>query len=379
MRLVWGTVEDAGTAASGAQRVTVLLDGDRVASRAVAYPALSGECAVGERVLCNTTAVDLSLGTGGEHFVVARAGEGVTLDDPAAGHIMKLRYTPLQRDVTVVEEPASGHHEVMAEARELGGMPVVCCGLHSQIALVAAGIKHADPNLRVVYVMTDEAALPLAVSRLVPRLRTAGLLDHTISAGQAFGGETEAVNLYSALLAARHVLDADVAIVAIGPGIPGTATPFGHSGVAQGQAINAVAAIGGVPIAALRLSFSDSRPRHVPVSHQTLTALCTVALAPALVAVPTLGQPLDAAVAAALDASGVWDRHARREVASSPLPDTRGVETKTMGRTAEDDPAFFHAAAAAGSVAARVAQGTPTTAQPEVGAVHTADEVVSPS
>jgi len=357
MRLVWGTIESAPPAENGAQRVRVLLDDAEASATAVVYEALTGRCSDGDRVLCNTTAVDLALGTGGEHFVVARAGEGVSFEDRVPGHIMKLRYTPLQRDVTVVEEPASGFHEVMAEARSLDAMPVVCCGLHSQVALVAAGVKEYAPDLRVAYVMTDEASLPLAVSRMVPRLTAAGLLDATVTCGQAFGGETEAVNLYSALLAARHVLDADVAVVAIGPGIPGTATPFGHSGIAQGQALNAVHALGGVPIAVLRLSFADERPRHVPVSHQTITALGCVALAPALVPVPALDEPLASAVDAALDASGIWSRHERRSVRLDAVPDTRGVRTKTMGRSAEDDPAFFLAAAAAGRLAAEIAVG----------------------
>lgn len=357
MRLVWGTVQAAPPPENGAQRVRVLLDGAPEPATAVAYAALTGPCAEGERVLCNTTAVDLALGTGGEHFVVARAGEGVSFEDRVPGHIMKLRYTPLQRDVTVVEEPASGYHEIMAEARSLDGMPVVCCGLHSQMPLVAAAVKERSPGARVAYVMTDEASLPLAVSRIVPRLIDAGLLDATITCGQAFGGQTEAVNLYSALLAARHVLHADVAIVAIGPGIPGTATPFGHSGIAQGQALNAAAALGGVPIAVLRLSFADERPRHVPVSHQTITALGTVALSPALVPVPALDGPMGTAIDAALDASGIWARHERRTVPFETLPDTRGVQTRTMGRGAEDDPAFFHAAAAAGRLAAEIAAG----------------------
>lgn len=355
MRLVWGTVTAAPPADGGSQRVEVRLDGAPSAHPAVVYPMLTGACAEGERVLCNTTAVDLGLGTGGEHFVVARAGEGVSLEDAVPGHIMKLRYTPLQRDVTVVEEPASGHHEVMAQARDLGGMPVVCCGLHSQVALVAAAVKERMPSARVAYVMTDEAALPIAVSRLVPRLLDAGLLDATITAGQAFGGQTEAVNLYSALLAARHVLKADVAIVAIGPGIPGTATPFGHSGVAQGQALNAVFALGGVPIAALRLSFADERPRHVPVSHQTLTALGVVTLARVLVPVPVLEAPSGDAVDAALERAGLWERHERHSIDAGRLPDTRGIEIRTMGRTPEDDPAFFQASAAAGILAARLA------------------------
>lgn len=354
MRLVWGKVEQVGPSEAGAQRLTVLLDGAERASAAVAYVTLTGECTPGERVLCNTTAVDLGLGTGGEHFVVARAGEGVSFDDPVPGHIMKLRYTPLQRDVTVVEEPASGYHEVMANARSLGGMPVVCCGLHSQIALVAAAVKDARPSMRVAYVMTDEASLPLAVSRLVPRLRETGLLDATITCGQAFGGEVEAVNLYSALLAARHVVEADVAIVSIGPGIPGTSTPFGHSGIAQGQAVNAVSSLGGSPIAALRVSFADERPRHVPVSHQTLTALNVVALAPARVAVPELSGPSAAALHQALESSGLWERHERCDVSGSALPDMRGVTVRSMGRTADQDPAFFLSAAAAGRLAARM-------------------------
>ncbi len=357
MRLVWGTVTSAPPAENGAQRVRVVLDDDEAPAAAVAYEALTGLCSDGDRVLCNTTAVDLSLGTGGEHFVVARAGEGVSFEDRVAGHIMKLRYTPLQRDVTVVEEEASGFHEVMAEARTLDGMPVVCCGLHSQVTLVAAGVKEHAPGLRVAYVMTDEASLPLAVSRTVPQLVAAGLLDATITCGQAFGGQTEAINLYSALLAARHVLGADVTVVAIGPGMPGTATPFGHSGVAQGQALNAAHALGGAPIAVLRLSFADGRPRHVPVSHQTITALRNVALAPAVVPVPVLPEPLGARVDAALEASGIWSLHDRRAVSLDALPDTHGVQTRTMGRSAGDDPAFFFAAAAAGRVAGEVAVG----------------------
>lgn len=354
MRLVWATVERADAPAHGAQRLSVVLDGDPAPARAVAYPDLSGACAQGDRVLCNTTAVDLALGTGGEHFVVARAGEGIALDDPVAGHIMKLRYTPLQRNVTVVEEDASGFHDVMAEARSLQGMPVVCCGLHSQLGLVAAAVKERHPDARIAYVMTDEAALPMAVSRMVPKLRAAGLLDATITSGQAFGGEFEAVNVYSALLAARHVVHADVAIIAIGPGIPGTGTPFGHSGIAQGQAINAVHALGGVPVAVLRLSFADPRPRHVPVSHQTLTALTSVALASATVPVPQLDAGLQAPVDAALADAGVWRRHERRELPTPAMPDMRGIEVRSMGRSADEDPAFFFAAVCAGYAAAEI-------------------------
>lgn len=350
MRLVWGTVVRVVEEAEGVQRLEVSFAGSPQRA-AVAYPALTGRCAAGDTVLLNTTAVDLDLGTGGEHFVVSRAGTGVALDDASGGHVMKLRYTPLQRDVVAVEEPASGSHARMADARSLEGMPVVCCGLHSQVPLVAAAVRDQCPGARIAYVMTDAAALPMPVSRLVPRLLATGLLDVTVTTGQAFGGMLEAVNVYSGLLAARHVAEADVAIVSIGPGITGTATPFGHGGVAQGEALNAATALGGTAVAALRVSFADARPRHVPVSHQTLTALVDVAARPVEVAVPVLGQPHDAAIEHALSEAGVWRLHHACRVQAD-LPDLRGVEVSTMGRGYADDPAFFLAAAAAGLVAA---------------------------
>jgi len=349
MQLAWGHVVRVAEERAGLQRLEVIVDGTPQPATAIAYPSLSGLCAVGERVLLNTTAVDLGLGTGGAHFVVAR-GEPGAVSDPSGGHIMKLRYTPLQRDVLTVEEDASNAHGIMAQARDLGGLPVVCCGLHSQVPLVAAAVKERLPELRVAYLMTDSAALPLAISELVPRMLDAGLLDTTLTCGQAFGGALEAVNLYSGLLAAKHVAQADMAIVAIGPGIPGTATPFGHGGVAQGEALNATAALGGNAIAALRVSFADPRPRHVPVSHQSLTALTAVALRPARVAVPVLDKPYADALDAALEDAGVWERHTQRRVDVA-LPDLRGVDVRTMGRGVGDDPAFFLAAAAAGAVA----------------------------
>lgn len=350
MRLVWAQVVCIADERPGIQRVIVALD--HAEATAIVYTTLSGACAAGERVLLNTTAVDLGLGTGGAHFVVAREGDGAVLDDPSGGHIMKMRYSPLQRDVLSVEEQASEYADLMTEASDLGGMPVVCCGLHSQILPVAAAIKERDPSLRVAYVMTDGASLPLALSDLVAEMRAVGLLDAAITAGQAFGGDFETVTLHSALLAARHVALADVAIVALGPGITGTATPFGHGGVAAGEAVNAAGALGGRPVAVLRMSFADARARHHGVSHHSLVALGRVALARATVAVPVLPPEHAAGVETALENADIWRRHARADVPVPSLPDTRGVPMRSMGRTPDDDPVFFTAACAGGIVAA---------------------------
>ena len=348
MRLVWGAVQEVLLDVEQTQHLSVALD-DGTVGRATAFPSLTGRCLVGDRVLLNTTAVDLELGTGGTHFVVARAGSGtgVALDARSGGHIMKLRYTPLQIDVLAVEEQHSPHHSVMQDATDLGGMPVACCGLHSQVPLVAAAIKSARPGLRVAYVMTDEAALAIGLSGILRQAVDAGLLDATVTCGQAFGGLYEAVNLYSGLLAARHVARADVAIVAIGPGVVGTATPFGHGGIAQGAAINAAASLGGRPVAVLRLSFVDERPRHHGVSHHTTAALTRVALAPATVAVPALPSGEAETIDRVLAQTGVWALHSRFD-AVGPTPDMRGLQVTTMGRSLEDDPSFFAAAWAAG-------------------------------
>ena len=358
MRLVWGDVLGVERERAGIQRLVVRPD-EGSGSVAISYPSLSGACSPGDRVLLNTTAVDLALGTGGAHVVVARLGAGevrpagVALDDPSGGHVMKLRYTPLQRDVVAVESPESREHERLIDAVDVAGMPVVCCALHSHVPIVAAAIREKNPDARIAYVMTDGAALPYALSDVMDACTDAGLLDVSVSCGQAFGADIEAVNLHSGIVAASHVGDADVALVAIGPGVVGTGTALGHGGVAQGEAINACASVGARPVASLRISFADARERHRGVSHHALTALSRIALAPALVAVPRLGDEQQRHVDDDLERAGVWRRHERRDVECG-LPDMLGVPLRTMGRGPADDPAFFLAAAAAGYVAAEL-------------------------
>jgi Protein of unknown function (DUF3866) len=343
----------------GAEEWRVALEPGGKPGVAVAYTALVGPLRAGERVLLNTTAVALKLGTGGVHFVVAR----LAMDEGEAfapeGHVLKLRYTPLQHAVRAVEEGA--HAEALRACEGLAGMPVIAAELHSQMAAAAIAARaFGRPGLRIVYVMSDTAALPLAWSRLVARLHADGTLAGTITAGQAFGGDLEAVNVHSALLAARAVLDADLAIVAQGPGNAGTGTPYGFGGLAQGEHLNAAAALGGHPIAALRVSFADPRPRHHGVSHHTLTVLARVALGRCQVPLPPLPEAETKTIQGQLAAAGIPERHDIQgtdldtDAALAALAPYRG-ELTTMGRLVEQDPAFFLGAAAAGVAAARLA------------------------
>ncbi|WP_407659750.1 DUF3866 family protein, partial [Kineococcus indalonis] len=190
--------------------------------RALAYTALVGRPAPGERVLLNTAALARGLGTGGYAMVVALP-EALPPDPPAGpGHLVKARYTPLQAMVLGVDEQESAHHDLLAGADDLAGTPVVVADLHSAVPAVVAGVRAGAPGARVAYVMTDGGALPAAFSRAVAGLRAAGWLDACVSTGQSFGGDLEAATVHSGLLAARLVAGADVVVVAQGPGNLGT-------------------------------------------------------------------------------------------------------------------------------------------------------------
>ena len=136
--------------------------------------------------------------------------------------------------------------------------------------------------------MTDGAGLPLALSDLVATLCSKGLVDATVTCGHAFGGDYEAVSIFSALAVARHVAHADAAVVVMGPGIVGTNTRLGFSGMEVGPILDAAHALGGVAIACLRVSFADGRDRHVGLSHHSATALRLATRERVLVAVPEL-------------------------------------------------------------------------------------------
>ncbi|HVF04897.1 MAG TPA: DUF3866 family protein [Frankiaceae bacterium] len=334
----------------GAVELSVEVDGAPAA--ALAYPALVGTPETGDLVVLNTSAVDLGLGTGGYHLVVAIPGR-VPAPTGRGGHIVKARYTPYQATVLGVSEEASPHAAVMTAATSVDGMPVVIADLHSALPAIVAGLAERRPQTRVAYVMTDGGALPLWLSRTVVALRDR--LAGTVTAGQAFGGDLEAVTTHEALLAARHVLHADVAVVTQGPGNLGVGTPWGFSGVAAGDAVNAVAAVGGRAVASLRISDADPRERHRGVSHHSRTAYGRVALARAQVVVPALPEPLASDVERDLADSGIAARHDVVRVAADGLVETLercGLPLSTMGRGLAEDTAYFVAAAAAGRHAA---------------------------
>jgi hypothetical protein len=290
----------------------------------VAYISLTGPVEEGDEVLVNVQARELGLGSGGFDVLHANLTRGLELAAEPSAHVMKLPYTPVQF--------AERHGEEGAELPEvLDGMPVVACSLHSQVAPVCAALR----GVRVAYVQLPGGALPLALSDTVRALRAQDLLRLTVGAGACFGGDADAVNVYSALaLAAGQV---DVVVTGIGPGIVGTGTRLGHGGMAAAEALSAAVQLGGRGILALRVSQLDPRERHRGVSHHSRAVL---SLGSYEVAWPG-GCPVDDPLAESaneMDVSG-W----REACAHLPL--------SHMGRGPDEDPWFFAAAFAAGRLA----------------------------
>lgn len=339
----------------GIKGFTAFFDGREEAC--IAYPDLVGEIEPGQEVLINTTAQTLGLGTGGYHYIIANL-DGYNRDLQPGGHIMKLRYTPMQLKVLSVEEEESPFHGEMVKADSLDGMPVLVGTLHSMLAPLCIYLR--DSGLKIAYVMTDGAALPISFSNNVDWLKKEGLLAATVTTGHSFGGDMEAVNIYSGMLAARKVAGADLIIVAMGPGIVGTGTRWGFSGVEQGEILNAVDTLGGKPVAIPRISFADSRVRHRGISHHTLTVLGRICRTKALVPLPQLETEKMSLIMDQLFREKIIDRYeVCLEDGSEDLRllEECGLKITTMGRGLEAEKEFFLTLAAAARSARKLING----------------------
>ena len=364
-----GTVSAVTSSWPGVDRLEIDLDDGAGTLSAIAYEELTGRPRAGEQVLLNTNAVRRELGTGGDAMVVART-EVLPETADVRGHMVKARYTPMQTMVDALDDPDSEHYEMVREATGIDGMPVVVADLHSSLPAIVAGIRARRRSARIAYVHTDAAALPAVYSKSAARLREAGLLTAVISAGQSFGGDLEAVTVHSALLGARHVVGADVAIVIQGPGNLGTGTGWGFSGIQTAESLHAASVLGGVPIATLRVSEADERERHRGLSHHSSTAYGRALLAPVHLPVlprtdsrynsfhESVRKQVKSTILKPAKKRGVL--HHLTEVDAKGLRDAleeMPVRMTTMGRTLAEDYASFQYAALAGRCAAEHVRG----------------------
>ncbi|UOF89903.1 DUF3866 family protein [Fodinisporobacter ferrooxydans] len=378
------------------QLIDVIEESSGSIQPAIAYPLLTGSCALGMRVRINRTARMLGLGSGGYDFVIPDADIRETLAKPEnpefgtelwldakgsplsacaenqktgtdrshfamkrqAGHIMKLRYTPMQLKVHAIEEPTHPLHSRIYGKDSLHNCPVIVAELHSMVPVLCSVLQYlTSHSCQIAYVMTDGGALPAMMSKNCQELKQKHLLAGVVTVGNAFGGDIEAINLYSGLLAARYALQADAIIVAMGPGITGSGTTYGHTGIEQGVALNAIHTLRGHGIPVLRCSATDRRKRHDGISHHTLTSLMQVSLVSGSIGVPEIASStVKEKIWDQLIGHRICERYEIIETGCSHVSDAfrqYGIHCSSMGRTYEDDPVFFDMAGAAAEVAVR--------------------------
>ena len=260
---------------------------------------------------------------------------------------MKLRYTSLQVDAGSAEEhlphddvpPAPARPGRHAGGRRQPAQPgrrrrSPCCA-------------RCGPSGGSRYVMTDGAALPIALSDLVVDLGDRGWLAGTITAGHAFGGDLEAVSVPSALLLAVDGARADLVIVAHGPRRRRHRHAARHHRDRDGRHRLRRPATRG-PADHDRPGERCRRPR-APPGHQP-------------------SHPHLARAGADARRRRAADRAGRRGRIARPAPGARrrsrrsdvgavlaaaDLRVTTMGRGPEDDPLFFRSVAAATLLAAR--------------------------
>jgi hypothetical protein len=329
-----------------AEPLLVEVEGER--RPAWADELLLGEMREGDEVVVNVEALDLELGSGGFDVVHVNLTRGLKGGAEGHAHVMKLNYTSLQHPVEPVERPVPrfGTHDMGAKGttKRASGAPVLVLPLHGHLAPAAWAVSQAAPGLRVGYVQTSGGALPGSLSRDVKQLRERKLLAGHITAAPAHGGEHEALSVVGAIDAAA-ALGWDAVVVGPGPGIIGSNTEFGHGGLAALDSAHAALALRCPTIVSPRLSSSDPRERHRGLSHHTQTVL-DLLLAPVDVAVPE-GE------AGIADAVGASQHQARLIPVDLEGYAASGLPVMTMGRRLEDDPLFFAAALAGGTLLAR--------------------------
>ena len=306
----------------------ITLEGSEQVRRAWADESLTGPCEVGDEVIVNVEALDLGLGSGGFDIVHVNLTRGLAAGGSEADHVMKLNYTSLQHPVGTIERAA--------EAGRIPAVPVLAIGLHGHLAPAAWAAAENGAG-GIGYIQTGGGALPGSFSCDVGELLERGFLAGHVTAGPAFGGGEEAITLIGAVDAAASLGWKGV-IAGPGPGILGSATAYGHGGMAALDVVHAGLSLGSTVLLSPRLSSGDPRPRHQGLSHHS-RAVLDLALGPVELPMPEqfidlVSEGVEGVVPVPVDLEGY---------AASGLP------RRTMGRDLTEDEPFFAGPLAAGT------------------------------
>ena len=323
----------------------VTLEIEHPCKKAMNYIQMMGEIRAGDVVLVNTTACSLNLGTGGYHFIMGNSSSGdrELLD---TGHGMKLKYTPNQINVLFAEEEASELHGFFFRDLDLGGKLLLVGELHSMLVPLCAHLKYCtEGEIRVGCIVSDHGALPIGMSRNIEILKDKGLLDKSVTIGNAFGGDYECVNIYTALQLLANILNMDVIIITMGPGIMGTGTPFGFSGLELGFYLEFCHGRGANAFYVPRISFRDARIRHRGISHHFITVLQKIVRGSIPIILPIMDINKLKYVMTQLRLSGLLVKHPVHIRSGKNIVNSLSrykLDPTTMGRGLDEEREFFH-------------------------------------
>lgn len=319
LSLRWGTVTDVG------ERLDGLIHCEVDGVPCLAYPRQTGDVLEGDTVLVNTQARELELDRGAD-VLYANLTRGIGLSAPPGAGALLDPYAPSQQAAQLVEQTDE-------LAAFLDGLPVVCCGLHSQLAPVVAGF---GPG-RIAYLQLAGGALPVSLSSTVRGLKLRRRIDVALAVSPCGDGDAQALTVASALAWVR-ARAFDVAVCAIGPNVLSTGAPLGPGGVAVADAVNAASALGGRPVVCAHYSESEHE-RYPGLSDDTRAAL-RLCLGEYAVAWPAGGpaRPDWLGPVTEVDVEG-WAEACE------------GLELSHRGGGVAADPWFFAAAFAAGRLA----------------------------
>lgn len=274
----------------------------------------------------------------------------------------KLGGTSLEHPVEPVEDSIGWQLTL-----PFGGV-VAVLAQHDQLPALAWAFARAAPDARLGYVQTVGGALSGANCPTVVALRERELLATHLTAGEAFGGEGEALTSAGALHHGLRALGWDAAVV--GPG-PAARDQPGHAGLAALDSAHTALALGCETLLVPMISSGPSAGGRRGISQDTLAVL-DLLLQPVTVALPAgLRSPVGADLRAGLGAVFGAPRSAPAQLeldvarpariarhdwrrAPVDLPAFAAVElpVELGGSGPTEDPLFYGAALAAGATLA---------------------------
>ncbi|WP_353892346.1 DUF3866 family protein [Proteinivorax hydrogeniformans] len=314
--------------------------------KAYNYTCFTGKVGVNDEVLVNTTAVDLNLGSGGYHFVIAKY-PFASKKDLSPGHIIKLRYTPLQLRTYPIEEQLGEELDKVS----LKDTVVITAELHSMLAPIALAIKKLKPQYKIAYVMTDGGSLSASHSKAATLLKESNIIEGVVTSGHSFGGDIEAINPVSAIQGAKAAFEADVIIVCMGPGIVGTGTEMGFTGIEQSYISDLAQKLGCKVYPAVRIGFVDERKRHNGISHHFLTNFGKLCGGKYTIILPRLTRERMNLLLNQLTEYGIKQKHhlaVANGVDIQNISELCKINLSTMGRGYNENKSFFDSLTALG-------------------------------